>query len=232
MLPAPSSTCAGFSSVMVRPASFGEPSKTSSACMAWLVREPLVAPGVLRQRRVREVDHVGVKVNDQTFCGFEHREGADGRAMRIRADLLDVDDGQAQPPNRLPLAWLGLLWAPGEEDDLLGREERDAAGDGGELGRGHFFVEHVRHPHPIERPFTDAGRDIEVGVEVEVDEADPAMPRVPSDRPDADRAVAAKHERQLVGGRRDPLGRVADESRRPCRGSGHGGSRGRVASAR
>jgi hypothetical protein len=53
-------------------------------------------------------------VNEQAFGGFEQGEGANRRAVWIRANLVDADDRKVQPPDRVPLARLGLLRAPAE----------------------------------------------------------------------------------------------------------------------
>jgi hypothetical protein len=56
----------------------------------------------------------------------------------------------------------------------------------------------VRHAHPVERSVGDASGCIEIGVQVEVDKADGAQRGDRLDGPDADRAVAAQHQGELL----------------------------------
>ena len=102
---------------------------------------------------------------------------------------------------------------PPEQHDLLGLEQRHARAGLDQLPHGALLVEHVRHPHPVERALAHAGGHVEVRVRVEVEEPDvPARADVPGDRPDPDGAVAAEDERRLARGDRRPTRRAVSRT--------------------
>jgi hypothetical protein len=164
-------------------------------------RQPLVAAGVLGERRVGEVDDVDVEVDEQPLAAaLERGERPGGRGGRVGGDLVDRDPFEPAALDRRPLELGCLLGSPAEQQHLLVAQQRRSRPDPDQLRAGARLGQHVGHPHPVERPLADRAGDVEVGVGVEVEEADVAAARqLPGDRPDPDRAVAAEDQGQRVG---------------------------------
>ena len=122
------------------------------------------------------------------------------RPGRVVAHLVHRDRLELEPVDRLALVRPCLLGAPGEEDDLLGREQRHPRADLDQLALGALVAQHVGHSHPVEGAWRGARRDVEVRVEVEVDEPDAVGALdVPGDGADADGAVATQDDGDLLG---------------------------------
>jgi hypothetical protein len=176
-----------------------------------VVGEPFVAARVLGQRRVGEVDHVDVEVDEHPLgATVEQLEGARRRRGGVGADLLDRHDVDRAPLYRLALMRLGLLGAPSEQHHPVGLEQRSRGADLDELAFGVGLAEHVGEAHPVERAGEHAHGHVEIGVEVEVNDPN-ALPGldVSRHRPDSNRAIAAQYERGLAG-----AGRLGDTARR------------------
>ena len=177
-----------------------------------VLAETGIAPGVLRQRRVREVDAVDVEVHGQAVAGCEGRERRACGRDRIGRDVGPRDPRESPLLDQLQLVRRAVQRVVGEQHDLIVREQRRAGPELTQLARRARIAEHVRDAHPVERAVRLAVGRVEVAVDVEVDEPDPSrIGQMPGHRADADGAVAAQHERHLAGGKRvaHALGGVA-----------------------
>ena len=158
------------------------------------------APGVLRQRHVGEVDDVDVEVHEEApATGRGALQGGAGRRRRIGAQCVDADRPQVARGDRGALGRGALLGSGAEEHQVVVDEQRPPRARTGEALVGALDVEHVGDAHPVQRAVGDRARGVEVGVQVEVDQARLGAGRHRAgDRPDTDRAVPAQHHRQLA----------------------------------
>jgi hypothetical protein len=170
---------------------------------------------VFSERHVREIDDVDIEVHEQSIAAILDSLSRSKRGLfRAAGNLVDGDHRDVAAVDHGAFERRRLLVSPGEEDDLIGFEQRGADGHVHQFRRGSLLAQHVGQAHPVQGAFAHATWDVEVGVRVEVHESEPfSTCELTSDRADADRAVASEHQGGLsrTDSFGDASGGVADD---------------------
>ena len=160
-----------------------------------LLAQTNVPTSIFGERCVGEVDCVHVEVNDQALAVSEDGERAFGSGNGLIGDVTDWNRRETTAIDRPEFPCRALLSTVSEENDLVAFKQRRMRADFLELRGRVGLAEQVRDSHPVERSVTNARGCIEVGVDVEVDDSQPARAReMPSDRAEPDGAVAAENK--------------------------------------
>ena len=168
-----------------------------------VLAEADVAPGVLRERRIREVDAVDVEMHSQTVAAGEHRQrlsgGRAGSAATaatgiVTSPRLSIDSSSRRRALIPRSCARKTIWSP-SSSGMRGPKLT-------QLGRGLLIAEHVRDAHPVERAVDGRCPDVlrsPCRSRYTNPEPRPLHGEVSGHRAEPDRAVAAEHERELAG---------------------------------
>jgi hypothetical protein len=97
--------------------------------------------------------------------------GEPGRPARVGGQRGDVDRRQAARRDQLALGGRRLRRAVAEQHDVVVAQERPPRTNAGQPRIGARDIEQVGHAGPVERAVRHRRGGVEIGVQVEVDEA-------------------------------------------------------------